>query len=286
MSKIKVNEIEKASGSGITVPTGTSFTVTDGLAASTISSGTLAEARIPEIPQSKIADQAINEAKMQISNAPTNGHFLSAQSGNTGGLTWAEAGGGGMATLIKKTSISGSPTLVDFVHGTGGVDFSSTYDSYIILFDSLGCVNDVRMLTCRIFVGGSEYTANYNQAGTGMYSGSGGANQNSARGTYDRNVWNLGNVGCSNASSEQNLSGIMRFYPNGYGAEYPAMQVQLTWWQDNNQSAGNYAQGGVMSAQNANGLRFQWSSDYNSNLNQGGAFVNAGSITLYGVKTS
>jgi len=26
---------------------------------------------------------------MQISNAPTNGYFLSAQSGNTGGLTWA-----------------------------------------------------------------------------------------------------------------------------------------------------------------------------------------------------
>jgi len=32
MSKIKVNEIEKASGSGITVPTGTSFTVVDGVA--------------------------------------------------------------------------------------------------------------------------------------------------------------------------------------------------------------------------------------------------------------
>jgi hypothetical protein len=27
---------------------------------------------------------------MNISNGPTNGYFLSAQSGNTGGLTWAE----------------------------------------------------------------------------------------------------------------------------------------------------------------------------------------------------
>ena len=35
---------------------------------------------------------SVNEAKMQISNAPTNGYFLSAQSGNTGGLTWAQAG--------------------------------------------------------------------------------------------------------------------------------------------------------------------------------------------------
>ena len=53
MSKIKVNEIEKISGSGITIPTGTSFTVTDGLAASTISSGTLADARLPTVPVTK-----------------------------------------------------------------------------------------------------------------------------------------------------------------------------------------------------------------------------------------
>ena len=43
------------------------------------------------VTQAKIADQAINEAKMQISNAPTNGYMLTAQSGNTGGLTWAAA---------------------------------------------------------------------------------------------------------------------------------------------------------------------------------------------------
>ena len=31
---------------------------------------------------------------MQISNAPTNGHILTARSGNTGGMTWEAAGGG------------------------------------------------------------------------------------------------------------------------------------------------------------------------------------------------
>ena len=36
MSKIKVNEIQKESGSGITIPTGTSFTITDGLASSSL----------------------------------------------------------------------------------------------------------------------------------------------------------------------------------------------------------------------------------------------------------
>jgi hypothetical protein len=41
------------------------------------------------VTQVKIDDQAINEAKLQISNGGSNGQFLSKQSGNTGGLTWA-----------------------------------------------------------------------------------------------------------------------------------------------------------------------------------------------------
>ena len=44
-----------------------------------------------------IADNVVDEANLKISNNPTNGYFLSAQSGNTGGLTWAEAGGGGFS---------------------------------------------------------------------------------------------------------------------------------------------------------------------------------------------
>jgi hypothetical protein len=38
-----------------------------------------------------IADNIVDEANLKVSNSPTNGYFLSAQSGNTGGLTWAEA---------------------------------------------------------------------------------------------------------------------------------------------------------------------------------------------------
>jgi len=39
--------------------------------------------------QAKIADEAVDEARLQVSNAGTNGQFLSKQTGNTGGLTWA-----------------------------------------------------------------------------------------------------------------------------------------------------------------------------------------------------
>ena len=39
--------------------------------------------------QAKIADEAVDEARLQVSNAGTNGQFLQKQSGDTGGLTWA-----------------------------------------------------------------------------------------------------------------------------------------------------------------------------------------------------
>ena len=42
-----------------------------------------------------ITDNVVDEANLKVSNAPTNGYFLSAQSGDTGGLTWAAASGGG-----------------------------------------------------------------------------------------------------------------------------------------------------------------------------------------------
>tara|TARA_R100000231_G_scaffold7754_1_gene10635 strand:+ start:362 stop:1375 length:1014 start_codon:yes stop_codon:yes gene_type:complete len=79
------------------------------------------------VSQSQIADQAINEAKLQISNAPTNGYMLTAQSGNTGGLTWAEAGSGAMELLSSATRTSGS---VGQVYMTDFMD-STKYISYI-----------------------------------------------------------------------------------------------------------------------------------------------------------
>jgi len=36
-----------------------------------------------------ITDNVVDEANLKVSNTPTDGYFLSAQSGNTGGLTWA-----------------------------------------------------------------------------------------------------------------------------------------------------------------------------------------------------
>ena len=41
-----------------------------------------------------IADDVVDEANLKVSNAPTNGYVLTAQSGNTGGMTWEAASAG------------------------------------------------------------------------------------------------------------------------------------------------------------------------------------------------
>jgi len=52
-----------------------------------------------------IANDVVDEANLKVSNSPTNGHFLSAQSGNTGGLTWANVD---LTTLSASNLTSGT----------------------------------------------------------------------------------------------------------------------------------------------------------------------------------
>ena len=51
------------------------------------------------VSEAKLTSDAVSEAKLKVSNSPVNGYFLQAQSGNTGGLTWAQVppGVGGSA---------------------------------------------------------------------------------------------------------------------------------------------------------------------------------------------
>ena len=51
-----------------------------------------------------IANNVVDEANLKVSNAPTNGYVLTAQSGNTGGITWAEAAAGGYAASSSAPS--------------------------------------------------------------------------------------------------------------------------------------------------------------------------------------
>ena len=54
-----------------------------------------------------IADNVVDEANLKVSNSPTNGYVLTAQSGNTGGLTWAEASGG-LSSDAQQNTVGGT----------------------------------------------------------------------------------------------------------------------------------------------------------------------------------
>ena len=78
-----------------------------------------------------IADNIVDEANLKVSNAPTNGHVLTAQSGNTGGLTWAAAASGSSADdCIWKNSltISNAHTIAatEGAHSVGPITLNAT----------------------------------------------------------------------------------------------------------------------------------------------------------------
>ena len=136
------------------------------------------------LPQANIADEAINEAKMQISNAPTNGYMLTAQSGNTGGLTWAEAGSGAMELLSTASRTSGSASQVymtDFMDNT-------KYISYIahVSFKNAGNGNS-QFFNFTSSGGTTMEASNYYGAGNSVKNASGSVSNNTIENSTNSN---------------------------------------------------------------------------------------------------
>ena len=70
---------------------------------------------------SYIADDSIDEANLKVSNTPTNGYVLTAQSGASGGLTWAADS----TTDSTKLPLAGG-TLTGSVKGSTDTDATNT----------------------------------------------------------------------------------------------------------------------------------------------------------------
>ena len=81
-----------------------------------------------------IADNIIDEANLKCSNAPTNDHVLTADSGVTGGLKWAAAAGGG-ASIVHEFSNTTTTTYAGAASSFGTVGVG-TRDIYIKKIDA------------------------------------------------------------------------------------------------------------------------------------------------------
>jgi len=104
-----------------------------------------------------MASQSVDEDNLYISNAGSNGEFLSKQSGNNGGLTWAAAGGGGLVFI--DTAIASTSSTLE-------VTLTGSYETYLISGSDLDFSNDVVQINGRMGTSGAwadEYKNAYHR---------------------------------------------------------------------------------------------------------------------------
>jgi hypothetical protein len=79
-----------------------------------------------------IADNIVDEANLKVSNSAVNGYMLTAQSGNTGGLTWAAASSNAPYFLARRSNTGqtvANDTYVTILFDTEMLDSASTYNT-------------------------------------------------------------------------------------------------------------------------------------------------------------
>lgn len=80
---------------------------------------------LTELSQNSLKSEAVNESKIQISNTGTNGQYLQKQSGDTGGLTWADATSTTINNNADNRVITGSGTA-DTLEGEANLTFDGS----------------------------------------------------------------------------------------------------------------------------------------------------------------
>jgi hypothetical protein len=228
------------------------------LADDSITTAKIADANVT---QAKLAGEAVNESKLQVSNAPTNGYALTAQSGNTGGMTWAEMAGGATEFIASSGAISGAASVVF-------TQFDATkYDNYQFFFQNVrGATDGSGFVAYMSTDGGSSYLSSYRSSFQTL------------------SYANLhGSEGVGNASGEPGVGGFAtlvaphvttsRTMLNGAGIIYTSSDGDVR-----NVAAMTSPYGGSSTTVNSavNAIKFQF---FSGN-------ITSGEIVMYGIKNS
>jgi hypothetical protein len=173
--------------------------------------------------------------------------------------------------LLKSTAISGTPSTVDFVHGSGGVVISATYDEYMVTFSSVKPTTDNTALSMRTSTDAGvsyaasagdyryAYTASVNGVSTAV--GDGGTATSVAL-----------TAGVGNAATEEGVTGFVHFWAPSAAAKMP-FQWLISYIDGPNDTSTQITGGGNRwAAADVDAIRFMFSA----------GTMTSGTIKLFG----
>jgi len=216
---------------------------------------------------------------LQRLGAGTSGQVLT--TGGTGANpSWADSAGGNWEFITSVTPTTGATTL-QFVHGTGGVTWDSTYIAYKI--SGYGCFSNSQygVPAFRMLQSGSENASDVYQ--TAKHSWGTGYNEEKSSMTW--NNLDISRGGAYGGSGSTSKGGwIFNLIVDNVQNAHKTMMFDICWEQDNN----NYTHisGGCVfkSTTNTNGISIRTNTNYGSNGITDGNWLARGKVVLCGIK--
>ena len=209
-----------------------------------------------------MSSESVDEDNLHISNAGSNGQFLSKQSGNAGGLTWADAGGG--AWNIIGTNEFSSTTSVTIT----GLD--STYDTYAIALSNCTIATDHNNIGIRL---GDSSGVDSGVADYSFHTSIGDSGSTSYVGIADADTdYIFYNNSMGNATGEG--AGLMIYlHRPGDGAVFPIISGTHVTVRNNGTTSGGAVTGQRLSVITVDRI----------NLYERGSANMSGRLTVYGI---
>lgn len=171
----------------------------------------------------------------------------------------------GQMVLMSAVSVSGSPSAIDFIDGSGGVVFSTSYDEYLIVYSNIRHASSSNAkLRLGSSVNGASGPFTVTTSGVYINLASSTLTGSSFSGTYLPVVGDLANA---STTASPGSAGFIRIH-RAVGGPYTHFSVD---WQGNNSTGGTVR--GSIDTVSVNGLRLYWDT---------GNFANTGTFKLYG----